>query len=547
MSVWTVALVGLATLFAIVAVRFAAQQSVWTDETTQLNGLSLHIADQLRWLAGSLPQTFAAPPDRMPPLSYLLGSMWSHAFGNNVLTVRYLSVCLSLASIFALWAAARQYLDRRTALVAVTLLALSPNFIVEAAEIRAYAAFIFFSTLLTFAYLRLLATRPTPSSLDLWMFAVVATLCSYTHFFGVVVSIGALLCLLASYLAVGARANTIRIARKAIWPLLFYLIGIAGLIPFIISAARNSGGSDVGITAVARSFGDRLHDIIKHDIIKLIYRLFSHQSMLGIPGLPAAALLAGLTLMMFAVIPGSNQRAKALMLFLLVTFMLIALAGLTMSAFNPFAPSYNVWALPVTALVAATALTHRSHVIRGISALCISIIIAADCYGALLLATTGEVYAHTRSNAIKAIVDSAGAKNVAVLYINDAWSNFFALNYDYPVGLRQYFARGSTDLIVSPAGGPSLRICELNADTLLVAADQLMGAETLQFLISHPGARSPAYKALDEFLETHSADFTAKWTLVSRNEYLAQSVLALATFKARSVSLSPGSNSCGEL
>ena len=49
---------GLATLFAYVAVRFAAGQSVWTDEATQLSGLSLGFADQLKWLAGRLPQAF---------------------------------------------------------------------------------------------------------------------------------------------------------------------------------------------------------------------------------------------------------------------------------------------------------------------------------------------------------------------------------------------------------------------------------------------------------------------------------------------------------
>ena len=144
-TVCMVALASVATLFAIVAVRLAAQQSVWTDEATQLSGLSLGFADQLRWLAGRLPQAFTVPPDRTPPLSYWLGSLWAHAFGNSVQTIRYLSVCLSVASVFAVWSVARQYLERRTALICSALLALSPNFVVEAAEIRAYAAFVLFS------------------------------------------------------------------------------------------------------------------------------------------------------------------------------------------------------------------------------------------------------------------------------------------------------------------------------------------------------------------------------------------------------------------
>jgi len=301
-----------------------------------------------------------------------------------------------------------------------------------------------------------------------------------------------------------------------------------------------SDGGDVSTAAVALPFSVRIHDLIK-----LIYRLFSHQSMLGIPGLSAAALLAGLTLIVFATIPGSTQRARQLLLFLLVNFALITLAGLTTSAFHAFAPSYNVWALPVTALLAATALTHRNRSIRIASTLCISVILAADCYAALRLSTAGEIYAHTRSTVVKTAVDSAGASNAIVLYVNDAASIYFALTYDYGGGLRQYIAGGSTvHLIGLPVGSPSLTLCDLNAGTLLVADDQQLSAEALQFLIAHPGEHTQAYHALDEFLETHHADLAAKWTLVSRNEYLAQSALALAVFQGRTVDTSPSSTNC---
>ncbi len=533
-SVWTAALACLAILFAVIAVRFAARQSVWTDEATQLSGLSLGFVDQLRWLAGRLPQAFAVPPDRMPPLSYWLGSVWTRAFGDGVLTVRYLSVCLSVASVFAVWAVARQYLEPRKAFICAALLALSPNFIVESADIRAYAAFILFSTLLIYCYLKLLAARPAPSGIDLWAFALTAMLCSYTHFFGIVISAGAFLCLLAFYLPVISRKEGLRIVWEAKWPLLFCLTSIIGLIPFILSAVKNSGGGATGTAAVALSF-----DVRMHDLIRLIYRLFSHQSMLGIPALSAAALLAGLTLVAFTATPGSDQRSRPLLLFLLVNFTLIALASLATSAFGAFAPTYNVWVLPVMALLAATALTHKNRYIRMASTLSISVIITADCYAALRLSTAGEIYAHTRSTVVKTAVDSAGPNNTIVLYANDAPSTYFALIYDYHASLPQYIAKGSTlHSIGPPVGSSSLTIRDLNADTLLVAHDQPLSAEELQFLIAHPGIHTQAYHALDEFLETHRADLAAKWTLVSRNEYLAQSALALAIFKIRTADVS---------
>jgi len=539
-SGWTIALVGLVTIFALIAIDFATRQSVWTDEATQLSGLSLRFADQLRWLTGNLPHAFEVPLDRTPPLSYWLGSVWIGVFGNDVLTLRCLSVSLSVASILVLYMTARLYLDPRAAFICAALLALSPNFVVEAAEIRAYAAFIFFSTLLVYCYLRLLAARLDPSSRDLWAFALAATLCSYTHFFGIVISAGTILCLFASYFLVRSRAAGFRVARQAIWPLLFYLFSVVALTPLVLAAVKISGAGAVGDAVAFAPFSARIHDLIR-----LIYRFFSHQSMLGIPGLPAGALVAGVTLIIFTMIPGSDQRAKQLLLFLMVNLTLIALVGLVTHSFNAFTPSYSVWVLPVIALLSATALTHANRYIRTASIVCISVIAAADCYGAMRLALAGEIYGHTRTTVIKTAIDSAGPGSVIALYVDDAPSIYFALTYYYGNGLRQYVAGESTARLVgSPIGSVPVRFCELSARTLLVARDQQLSAEELQFVATHQGAHTKAFQALDEFLETHQADLAAHWTFVSRNEYLAQSALALAVFKSRTTDVSSGSTSC---
>jgi hypothetical protein len=79
---------------------------------------------------------------------------------------------------------------------------------------------------------------------------------------------------------------------------------------------------------------------------------------------------------------------------------------------------------------------------------------------------------------------------------------------------------------------------------LLVADDQQLTADALQYLIAHPGVHTQAYQALDKFLETHHADLAAKWTLVSRNEYLAQSALALAVFKGSPVDVPLSATNC---
>jgi 4-amino-4-deoxy-L-arabinose transferase-like glycosyltransferase len=539
---WILALVGVTTLFAVAAVCFATRQSVWTDEATQLTGLNLNFVDQLRWLTGRLPHAFTVPPDRTPPLSYWLGTLWTQVFGNSELTARALSISFSVASVVALWAVARQFLPRQIAIVGVFLLAFSPNFIVMSAEIRAYAAFIFFSIALVYAYLRLLAVRSDATSRDFWAFALAATLCSCTHFFGIVISGGAFFCLCVGYVRVTSKPEKLEMLSKAKWPLLFYLIAFMGIIPFVISAVKLSGGGDVGNPITSPTLSARFHDLIK-----LIYRFFSHESMLGLPGLSVAALIAGLTLVVVAITPGSNRRAKQLVLFLFVNLFLVSLIDLATHAFNAFSATYNVWALPVIALLGAAALTHRNRHIRIAGALCVSVLVIADSYATLRLSTAGEIYGHTRSTVVKTAVKNAGANDVVILYGNDAPSIYFALMYDYAGRVRQFVGKGSTaEFIGPPATRYSLDICELNAGTLLIADDSELSADALQFLVAHPEVHTQAYRELSKFLDTHREDLATKWTLVSQNEYIAQSALALAVFKSRPVDSAGNTAPCGK-
>lgn len=526
---WTVACIGVFLIFTAIEVQFAIRQSVWTDEATQLSGLSLGFADQLRWLVGRFSLSFPVPPDRMPPLSYWLGGIWSNIVGGGVLATRYLSVCLSMASLISLWWIGRRYLGRAAALTSAALLALSPNFIVLGAEIRAYAAFILFAVFLIYAYLRLLEARPTPSTNDLWSFAIAAALCSATHYFGIVISSGAVLCLLIYYLPVTSSTAAIEIARRARWPLLLYLFIVIGLLPFIL-AAMKVGGSPTAIP-----MGERIHSFLK-----LIYRLYSHQSMLGIPGLSIATALTGLLLTASAAIPGGNPRARPLLLLLLVNLAIVVILGLMTRAFNAFGPTYNAWALPLTALIVASAATHQNRQIRIACMLGVLVIIGADSYAAIRLSTAGEIYGHTRSRVLKDAIDEAGAENTAVLYFNDAPTLYFGLSYAYRGRLRQYIPLGTNfQLLGSPAGSMPTKVCQINSKTLLLAGDSELSAESLQFQITHPDVRTEAYRALQEFMATHRAEFSAQWKLVSANDYLAQSALALAIFKASSRDKSP--------
>ncbi|WP_150122029.1 hypothetical protein, partial [Sulfitobacter sp. HI0129] len=88
------ALLALATcaLFVAMAGLFALRQSIWIDETTQLSGLALDFRTQLAWLAGSSDVNLGVPPDRMPPLSYWLGGLWTEVFGLTEGSMRWFGI-----------------------------------------------------------------------------------------------------------------------------------------------------------------------------------------------------------------------------------------------------------------------------------------------------------------------------------------------------------------------------------------------------------------------------------------------------------------------
>lgn len=525
----TLTLTGLVSAFLLVAITFATRQNLWTDEATQLTGVSLGFTEQLRWLAGRLPQLGSVPLDRTPPLSYWLWSVWTTIFGRGIFAARCLSVSLSVASILTLHALARRTLGPRAALLSAALLALSPNFLVQAVEIRPYAALILCSVFLLWSYLRLLDGRPEPSRLDLWTFALAAALCSYVHYFGVLISAGTSACIVLAYAMGGDRAKLPAVMRRAIWPLVFYVASFLALIPLLASAFRLSAAAGSGSVLPL--------DIRAHDALRLIYRLFSHQSMLGIPGLSAAAALSGLGLISLAATRGADPRVRRLLLMLGVNMALVGLVGATAHAFDAFTPSYNCWTLPVLALLGAGTTRHRDVWVRYIGMGFMCVLLAADGYGASRLALKGQMYAHTRSTALKSEIDQAGLSNVAVLYLDDAAATYFALQYYYNGRLPQYVTLDDTLRPVGVSGPSAVKLRDLHVATLLVARDQQLSAEELEFLSRHPDSHTGAYQALDEFLNSHRAELATRWTLVSRHEYLAQSALAFAVLKSHA----PGS------
>src|SRR3954469_2576199 len=99
-----------------VVLRFVARGPLWQDEAQ-----SVAIAGQpLHDLAAALRH------DGSPPLWYALLHFWMLAFGHSTFAVRTLSAIPSLLAIPVVYALGRRLADKRVAVAAAVLLAVSP-------------------------------------------------------------------------------------------------------------------------------------------------------------------------------------------------------------------------------------------------------------------------------------------------------------------------------------------------------------------------------------------------------------------------------------
>jgi len=124
-------------------------RSFWLDETTSVRQAGWSIQEMLAWAAHNVH----------PPLFHTLLHFWMVAFGRSELAVRGFAVTWGIVAIPLVYWAARAFYDRRTALFATAIVALSPFFIWYAQEARMYTMMLVFALLSTGAMWRALDRR----------------------------------------------------------------------------------------------------------------------------------------------------------------------------------------------------------------------------------------------------------------------------------------------------------------------------------------------------------------------------------------------------
>lgn len=335
--------------FVLGAVIFAQAQALWVDETTQLSGLALPFDTQLSWLTGQRDPGLAVPPDRMPPLSYWLGGLWSSLFGLSETSMRAFGITMVLTAAPALWMTGQMAGGPRGGLFALGFVLLAPGMLIQAGEIRTYPLFFMLCAWAIWAFARILLAddndRETGRLVAVAVFAVAA---AYAHFFGLLMAACLFAVLLLDRLAKGL----------APWRLLgvgaLALLVAAGLVPFAMNAVGVTGGIE-DMTGAGTTPPPGLGALLAQ-MAQLSLRLAVHGVHLAY--LPALVLvLAGAALLAFLVLSRPGPGARPLMVLLPIALGLVLLAGIdrALDGFTTFAAHYNLWMVPLAALFLAFA------------------------------------------------------------------------------------------------------------------------------------------------------------------------------------------------
>jgi len=421
---------GCCLLFFVCAVHFALAQNLWIDESTQLSGATLPLGRLFAWLTGTREPSFGVPPDRMPPISYLIDAacyrtVCAAPFGYRLLHLAFATAGLGAAT----WTVVRRY-GAFAGLVTGLVLALSPKLTELGVEVRAYP--IFFA--ITCAQIALLfrmieAKRLTPGALGL--FLLLGLLSAYTHFFGLVSSMALFTGLFV------ARATTVREAAGIAGAAVVLVVLCAGLAPFIMTASAVSGVENIGSGSQA--------------IMAYFLRLLGHPANVVSP-IAAALFLLPLAAMVAigavriaigfggAGIAFRRNPAVALAVALASGIGVTLLASFVAKGFNPLKPTYSLWVLPVLATFLGAICAPRgdgagwtTRIARGLALL---MLLGAASGEAMFVRHPGW-FAHGPSSAIRTAVGDSPA-DTAVVYEGDWGYGFFPTFYYYHTGLDQW-------------------------------------------------------------------------------------------------------------
>ena len=135
-------------LISLILRLVALNQSLWLDEAINVNS-----AAGLDFKSLILNYSLG---DFHPPLYHVILRSWILLFGNSEIAARLPSVIFGVGTVFATYLVAKRLFDKKTALIAATLLATAPLHIYYSQEARMYMLAAFLATLSVYFFISIL-------------------------------------------------------------------------------------------------------------------------------------------------------------------------------------------------------------------------------------------------------------------------------------------------------------------------------------------------------------------------------------------------------
>lgn len=427
---WAVALL-CAVLSVCAGAAFLPYQALWSDDITQLCGLTLGPVELLWWLSGTDPGRFGILDDRMPPLSYWLGMLWAIFFGDAAATMRWLGVsCVALATVVVHRTAYRAF-GAASALLAALLFALSPNVVVQSVGIRAYPLFLLLSAFAVYFLVRLIEETPTAKKKPLISLVVCLVLSVYTHFFGLILAMG----LLGSAFVFAKKGRRVPV----LWAVGIVGVAAVGLMPFILGATQVNSGAQENLGEV-------------RNVFRLAYRLCGHPSMWISKPITITALVSFALLGMASFWQTKRKIRTHLMVAfaLCLGFVVVAVSNFVVIGFDTTKLRYSCWMFPGLSILLASGLASRMTFVRRVTPVVGLVLLACYGYGDYQLAKHGTYFVRAPFNRLEAVIDELTGEDVVVLHDSDSErfsyvsAPYWPIRYVYGEGLAQYRIEGDS-------------------------------------------------------------------------------------------------------
>ena len=432
-------------------------RSIWVDETTQMSGLAGNPVEITQWLMGRIKYNTNLQDDRMPPLSYWAGWLWSRMFGLGNGRCAALSIfCTGVATAFVFKAAENAW-GLKSGLGAGLLFALSPNVIDRAVGIRCYALLMLTASMTFYFLTGLLRERNGRSTKWMVGMTLSSVAAMYTHFYGMILASS---CLSAALILLYIQGKPVRVVVVAM-----AVIGLAssGLYPFI-TASVDMSKADVSKTA------DRYTDKVSATA-QWSYRQISHAAISVsrtalVAGTAGFVLCCGIAVQRRLIIEQSIGFKRLNRVALASGSVVILFAQFMVKSFVVTQPNYSVWMLPGWAIFLASAL--RGQRISPATVIGFTLLLAAECYGAIQLVRRGDVFSPTPTARVARMISEYKPENTVVVYEGDRDAMlYFPVTYIFNNNVKQYIYHDRS-LTSYPPSDKVVALAHLPARTVLV-------------------------------------------------------------------------------